>query len=280
MFIKGRFPVRRPEIAAAALGPGPASRDNRRNVHKQPQLPRARRLRSPTQEEDTCLPYPTGRETHRGGLETVQGDAWVSLSLQNLVSGSFSSRPLRKGCELWHKVLLVAYMSFSNPDIHSLSCLAVRARFVLHVALKQRRRHRLKDLYKWDFYLLTLPCSLPHLPFAPKANPDQHHDSKEHGGLYVPSPKISAQRTHNLETCFTLSVAACPQVSGHKAGTCLAGCLLCSPSSVPSQPRALSLLAATCWRHICAAALIYPYSYKNMYNNLHFLFLSCWFCYA
>lgn len=57
---------------------------------------------------------------------------WVSLSLQNLVSSPISSPPLRKRCEPWRKVLLVACVGFPNPDFHSLSCLAVRAHFVLH----------------------------------------------------------------------------------------------------------------------------------------------------
>lgn len=57
---------------------------------------------------------------------------WVSLSLQNSVSSPISSPPLRKRCELWRKVLLVACVGFPNPDFHSLSCLAIRAHFVLH----------------------------------------------------------------------------------------------------------------------------------------------------
>lgn len=57
------------------------------------------------------------------------GGVWVSLSLQSLVSSSISSPTLRKGGELWHKVLLVASVRFSNPDFHGLSCLA---HFVSH----------------------------------------------------------------------------------------------------------------------------------------------------
>lgn len=47
------------------------------------------------------------------------------------------------------------------------------ALFYVVVALKQRRRHGLKHLHKRDFNSLTLPYSLPHLPFAPKVNAQQ-----------------------------------------------------------------------------------------------------------
>lgn len=69
LFTEGRFPALCSESAAAALGLGPASRDNRRTLQKQPLSCTAPRSTSPSQRS----PEPRrGREPCRGGLETLR----------------------------------------------------------------------------------------------------------------------------------------------------------------------------------------------------------------
>lgn len=163
--------------------------------------------------------------------------------------------------------------------------------FYTVVALKQRRQHGLKHLHKWDFYLLTLPCSLPHPPFAPKANPQLGMGSVSTStytlrsvvGSVHPPPKLQPSVPVTWRPASHVRSLPDPGSLVAKQACALQGA--CSvlpppPCSVPSWPRALSLLIAMCWRHPCAAACIYPYICKNMYCNLHFLFLSHWFIYA
>lgn len=139
--------------------------------------------------------------------------------------------------------------------------------------------------------MLTLPCSLPHVPSAPKAEPQQVTGSVPTsietlstmvGSMHSP-PKFqpSVPVTWRPASHFR-SLPDPGSLVTEQARTLQGACSVLPPPSAlfPASPE-LSPCSQPCAGDTHALQHVYIHTYiKNTYCNLHILVLSCWFIYA